>query len=324
MVLLRGRWSWHPCIQVLAPSQFLVIIPLCGLTEFRQRRSRHWRYYTPSGVQLLTPVMEPEKLHQWLEVKQFQKSNPCWHESDVNIQGDLVPASVVRVFQDLLHKAIPSCNLSDRVNVLESLGPTVRVCVETSEQPVDVELVPAVEVPGCWPKKAQWPRFLKRWPSKDKAQCIKSFGFDLLARSNYHWQLSFLRAERLLLEEMDEDGGCRMKCLHAVRQMKEDMWCPGSRPVINSHHLQMVVLWACERHPSPRAWQDFRRCFLRVVRRLLKCSRQRFLHHFFIRRANLLKAADTTQLNMLADKLRRFLKNPSINYDLYQGQSSGC
>ncbi|KAM4700693.1 protein mab-21-like 3 [Discoglossus pictus] len=300
-------------LKVLAPSHFLVTVPLRGLSGFRQRKTRRWRYYTPSGVRLMTPVMEPEKLHQWLEVEQFKKSTPDWHENDVNIQGDLIPARVVSVFQGLLHRAVPSCNLSDKVTLLDSSGPVVRVNVETSEQTVEVELVPVIEIPGCWPRKAHWPQFLKWWPSKDRAQCVKSLGFDLLARSNYHWQLSFLRAERLLLEGMDEDGGCRMKCFRAVRQMKEDVWCPGSRPVITSHHLQMIVLWACERHPTSKAWKDFSRCFLRVVRRLLKCSKQRFLRHYFVRHVNLLKNADATKLDVLARKLRHFLQNPTLN-----------
>ncbi|KAG9473048.1 protein mab-21-like 3 isoform X2 [Eleutherodactylus coqui] len=229
-------------LKVLAPSQLLVTVPLRGLSGFRQNRSRRWRYYTPSGVQLLSPVMEPEKLHQWLEVEQFQKTSGHWHDNDVSIQGDVVPARVLSILLGLLHRAIPACNLTDRVSVLDSFGPTIRVTVETSMQTVEVELFPVVEIPGCWPRKARWPRFFKRWPSKDRARCVKSFGFDLIARTNYHWQLSFLRAERLLLEGIDEDGGCRMKCLRVVRQLKEDVWCPGSRPVITSQHLQVRFL----------------------------------------------------------------------------------
>lgn len=61
----------------------------------------------------------------------------------------------------------------------------------------------------------------------------------MLACSSYHWQLSFLRAEQVLLEQLDEDGGCRRKCFQALRQMKEDVWCPGTRPVITSYHLQV-------------------------------------------------------------------------------------
>lgn len=70
---------------------------------------------------------------------------------------------------------------------------------------------------------------------------FQSFGFTLLARSTYHWQLSFVQAEQMLLEQLDEDGGCRRKCFQAMRQMKEDVWCPGERPVITSHHLQVSV-----------------------------------------------------------------------------------
>lgn len=70
---------------------------------------------------------------------------------------------------------------------------------------------------------------------------LQSFGFSLLARSTYHWQLSFLQAEQVLLQQLDEDGGCRRKCFQALRQMKEDVWCPGKRPVLVSYHLQVSV-----------------------------------------------------------------------------------
>ncbi|CAJ0938769.1 unnamed protein product [Ranitomeya imitator] len=263
----------------------------------------------------------------------------------------------------------------DKVSVLESTGPIIRVIVETSGQMVEVELLPMVEIPGCWPRKARWPRFFKRWPSKDRARCMKTFGFDLVARSNYHWQLSFLRVERLLLDGVDEDGGCRMKCLRVVRQLKEDVWCPGTRPVITSQHLQqalrgrhfivrhtvpavepmrpeqqsleqhgeqrggaspslkqalplatckMILLWECERNPSSKAWLDFGSCFLRLVSRLLKCSQQRFLRHYFVRRANLLKYADANQLDKLADNLSRFLQCPNLNLSPYCDNASVC
>jgi hypothetical protein len=41
------------------------------------------------------------------------------------------------------------------------------------------------------------------------------------------------------LEQLDEDGGCRRQCLQVMRQLKEDVWCPGKRPVITSYHLQV-------------------------------------------------------------------------------------
>lgn len=66
-----------------------------------------------------------------------------------------------------------SCSFTGKVTVLESFSSVVRVAVETSESQVEVELVPAVEIPTCWPEKARWPRCLKRWPSQEKVRCIK-------------------------------------------------------------------------------------------------------------------------------------------------------
>ena len=82
---------------------------------------------------------------------------------------------------------------------------------------------------------------------------FQSFGFTLLARSHYHWQLSFSQAERVLLEQLDEDGGCRRRCFRALRQLKEDVWCPGKRPVLTSHHLQVSAAWTRHSH-SGGAW----------------------------------------------------------------------
>lgn len=76
---------------------------------------------------------------------------------------------------------------------------------------------------------------------------LQSFGFNLMATSNYHWLHSFSRAEQVLLSNIDDDGGCRRKCYRVVRQLKEDVWCPGSKPVITAYHLQVP---AQAKHPS--------------------------------------------------------------------------
>ncbi|XP_069491743.1 protein mab-21-like 3 isoform X2 [Ambystoma mexicanum] len=298
-------------IKVLSPAQFLITVPLRGLAGFRHRKARRWRYYSLSGTKLLSPVMEPEKLHQWLEAEQFPKTSRPWHESDVNVEGDLIPAKVIRVFRDLLERSIASCKLSDKVAMLETLGPVVRVAVETSEHQVEVELVPTVEIPTCWSKKSRWPRFLKRWPSKEKVRCVKSFGFNLMARSNYHWQLSFTRAERVLIEGIDEDGGCRLKCFRVIRQLKEDFWCSGCKPVITAHHIQMLLLWSCEKYPRAKDWKNFKKCFLRLFRKLRKCVSQHFLKHYFVRGTNLLKYSNSTELDLMVQKMDEFSTNPA-------------
>lgn len=35
------------------------------------------------------------------------------------------------------------------------------------------------------------------------------------------------------------DGGCRMMCFRVMRQMKEDVWCTGNKPILTSLHLQV-------------------------------------------------------------------------------------
>ncbi|XP_042306119.1 protein mab-21-like 3 isoform X1 [Sceloporus undulatus] len=302
-------------MKVLAPNQFLITVPLLGLSGYKERQIRHWRYYTAHGARLLSPVRDPEDLQQWLEVEQFSKSLQQWHEKDVNIEGDLVPAKVLTVFRELVEKSIVSCNLMDKISILEGFSSVVRVAVETSDYQVEVELAPTIEIPTCWPRKIKWPRCFRRWPCQEKVQCVKSFGFDLLASSNYHWDLSFSRAQRILMEGLDEDGGCRMMCFRVMRQMKEDYWCSGNKPVLTSFHLQMVLFWTCEKYPHSKDWCCFRTGFLRMVQKLHKCVSQHFLKHYFIKDTNLLKYANTNDLDTVAGKLSVFLENPVLPLD---------
>ncbi|MCI4378381.1 hypothetical protein PGIGA_G00215200 [Pangasianodon gigas] len=309
--LLQGRGTFNPAIQVLTPTLFLISVPVRGLTGYKERRAHQWRYYTLSGSQLLSPVREPEKLHQWLELESFTNPIQEWHDARVAIEGDLVPSKVVSVFREQVEAAIKSCGLTEKLNMQESLGSVVRVAVETSEVQIEVELVPTVEVMNCWPKRARWPRLLQRWPSKECTRCVKSFGFNLMATSNYHWLLSFSRAEQVLLAGIDEDGGCRRKCYRVVRQLKEDVWCPGSKPVITTYHLQTLLFWTCEKYPSTRDWCNLRECVLRLVQKLHKCVSQRYLRHYFVCTYNLLKYTNTNELDDMAKKISEFLNNPS-------------
>lgn len=235
-----------------------------------------------------------------------------WHQADVNIEGDIVPGKVLQVFRQLVENAITACHLSGKVSMLTN-SPAVWVTVETSVCQVELELAPTVEIPNAWPEKAQWPRCMKRWPSPEQVECTKSFGFNLLARSSYHWELSFSQAEQMLLEQLDEDGGCRRQCLRGLRQLLEDIWCPGRRPVITSHHLQMVLFWTCEKYPHPKDWREFQSAFPRLLRKLHKAVSQHLLKHYFVPRSNLLQSVSSSELDALAPKLAFFLKNPHIS-----------
>ncbi|XP_063250150.1 protein mab-21-like 3 isoform X5 [Prinia subflava] len=286
--MLRRKRPFHPSIQVLAPSQFLITVPLRGLTGYRECQVRHWRYYTVNGAKLLSSVRDPEELHQWLEVEQFSKSLQQWHEEDVNIEGDLVPAKVLIVFRELVEKSIVSCNLSSKVTVLESFSSVVRVAVETSESQVEVELVPAVEIPTCWPEKARWPRCLKRWPSQEKVQCIK-VGITLIPTYSRGICCSGFRPAR------SECCGVNQCCI-----------CVTSKT---------VLFWTCEKYPRTKDWRCFPEAFLRLVQKLHKCVSQHFLKHYFLKNTNLLKYANTSDLDLVASKLAVFLENPVFCLD---------
>ncbi|XP_073092305.1 protein mab-21-like 3 [Manis javanica] len=300
--------TYNENIKVLAP----ITVPVKGLAGYREAQELHWRYYTLQGARLSCPLRDSEGLQQWLQVEQFMKSLWQWHQADVNIEEDIVPTKFLHVFRKLVDDAIGTCHLSGKVSMLTNSS-AVWVAVETSTCQVELELAPAVEIPTSWSEKAQWLPCLKHWPSPERVECIKPLGFALLACSSYHWQLSFLQAEQVLLEQLDEDGGCHRRCFQAMRQMKEDVWCPGKRPVITSHHLQTVLFWTCEKYPRLKDWQIFNKAFLRLVRKLHKCVSQHFLKHYFVQKSNLLQYANSGELDTVAQKLASFLKNPHIS-----------
>uniref|UniRef100_UPI00398E806C protein mab-21-like 3 isoform X3 n=1 Tax=Pristiophorus japonicus TaxID=55135 RepID=UPI00398E806C len=175
--ILTPKRAQHASIQVQSPTHIFIMVPVRGLAAYTERKGHQWRYYTMSGSKLISPVREPEKLHQWLEVDQFLQSTQEWRQSDVTIEGDIVPSKVVAIFKALLEKPIQASNFHGKINVLESIGPITRLAVETTERRIEVEMVPAIEIANHWPKKARWPRFLKRWPSKEKARTVKTLLF---------------------------------------------------------------------------------------------------------------------------------------------------
>ena len=96
----------------MAPTQFLITVPMRGLAGYREARQQRWRFYSLKGTRLPCPLQDPEGLQQWLGVEQFLKSPGQWHEADVNIEGDIVPAKVLQVFRKLVENAIETCHLS--------------------------------------------------------------------------------------------------------------------------------------------------------------------------------------------------------------------
>ncbi|XP_042620386.1 protein mab-21-like 3 [Cyprinus carpio] len=99
-------------LKVLTPTLFLILVPLQGLMGYKKRRTRQWRYYTQNGSHLLSPVREPEKLHQWLELESFVNLSQEWHDARMIIEGDIVPAKVVNVFKEHLEASIKTCRLT--------------------------------------------------------------------------------------------------------------------------------------------------------------------------------------------------------------------
>lgn len=100
-------------------------------------------------------------------------------------------------------------------------GPALKVKTEIRtddgvkhEVSIDLAVIIRAQMPFL-PKAMGWPVPGAQWPSRDKIQAIMEKGINLVAKKEFFWQLSFAELEKLLVDEIDKDGGCR-KTVHRI------------------------------------------------------------------------------------------------------------
>ncbi|XP_070575174.1 cyclic GMP-AMP synthase-like receptor 1 isoform X1 [Ptychodera flava] len=240
-----------------------------------------------------------------------------WDESyliPLDDAGRLTPWRVKQEFQRLVGEATEALGLQSTVLFADppTHGPAITIVIKTWNRVVYVDLAPAAipergaGLPSCipWPHGGAW------WPSymQEKVRNISCY---FVPKKDYYWHMSTAAMERALLSDVDEDGGCRKKCLCILKKLREDFLCPDGDG-INSYHLKTAFLWELEKNPDPEYWRpsNIVQCFTGLFKRVQRNVEEGSCPHFFIVGEDLLERTDRDKLDEVSEKMNRFLKNP--------------
>ena len=133
----------------------------------------------------------------------------------------------------------------------------------------------------------QWPPGARPRPAgveSAKAQLVPKV--KLNANTEF-WQISFAQVEKAIMENIDNDGGCRKKVLQLAKFFKGKSvgrWHP-----LASYHLKTILLHMNDEMKRPEDWKPSMLVprFKDLINRLLKRLRTRILYSFFVPTQNL-------------------------------------
>ncbi|XP_055734016.1 protein mab-21-like 3 [Salvelinus fontinalis] len=113
------------------------------------------------------------------------------------------------------------------------------VAIETVEGVMEAELVPTVELINYYQKKAHWPHLLQRWPTTERAHCIKvSWESCLLTPTSLHLKDSQTMRNKILRSD-------ETKIEHFGLNAKHHVWRkPGTIPTVK-HGGGSIMLSGC-------------------------------------------------------------------------------
>ncbi|XP_077982644.1 protein mab-21-like 3 isoform X2 [Glandiceps talaboti] len=166
---------------------------------------------------------------------------PAYWDKSCQLTGNgyIIPWKVKKAFKGYIAQAIVNLGLEDVVTFgREPInGPAVTLTINNTVRKVDVDLVPTIlgEDSERLPPGVNWPHSSTSWLSR-KTNKVKPV-FDFVPKKSYYWHISTARMETALLQDLDEDGGCRKKCQRILKKLREDEFCHEGK-LISSYHLK--------------------------------------------------------------------------------------
>ncbi|XP_013403868.1 protein mab-21-like 3 [Lingula anatina] len=244
---------------------------------------------------------------------------PSWSNlTNMTFDGYLVPFLVKKQFHGLLNEAIRDLNLQKTVSMRGRVnGPalTIRIA-QQGHFCIDVDFSVITEAFLPFPSEIQWPHRNAKWPSLEKVVDIRGTGVQTVAKKNFDWIISFLKAEKKLIENIDSDGGCRKKSHRIMKKLNEDVWCDTTSRVITSYCLKNILFWECEDSPYSEDW-SVDKLSVRVtsmIERVKKAAQARSLPMYFNPAVNLLQDKDCRELDIAVKKISDFMKCPDKSF----------
>lgn len=180
----------------------------------------------------------------------------------------------------------------------------------------EVDRVAAIECMG-WPIGAsEWiTRQPRNWPSTDLVESISKSGFmivpkpsDVSGDTRKEWRLSFSEPEAKLFDSFSE---CQAKVYYLLRSLYARHLKGKLQGVFTSYHLKTVMFWILE-EAEHSVWfeESTLEMYFRVLRKLLRFTKDGFCPHYFVRKHNLFYKTSESALEDTVHEISHVLSDP--------------
>ncbi|KAK3108813.1 hypothetical protein FSP39_016241 [Pinctada imbricata] len=197
----------------------------------------------------------------------------------------------------------------------ESPAFTVLFDTVPGKQPIDIDLVPSVQIQG-WPKVARKikPHWLKKEHAKHAMKMYhavaKSCPYDVPNKELY-WRISFSHAEKTLVKFANNgNGNSRRKDIFRImKQLKHYVkeQNPDKIEKFCSYHLKMFMLNEFDSWRGEVSNQDdLLILVLETVYRLTRCLQRSTILNYFIRNDNILKFVPHGELDLVCKSFEKY------------------
>jgi len=324
---IQRAGSYACGLKVSKPDEFDFLVSVKSLPNFvwvNDSRQRFYIFNTTGQICRTTvPLPSPPNGYHFVSFKNDRHDvKQIWREdTKMKVDDDLIPFQVKSYLKGLVTQAIRVCDLRGEVIVNNRTnGPAITLRLRTGKS-VSIDLVAQVPANGRGLPPVtlrQWPRS-HVWPPRNKVEEVKATGTDSVPKDNLYWQTSFGRCEKVLIDGIDADEGCRKQCLRILKKLREDHWSMNGqgKPALSSYHLKTLLLWECEKYPQSSDWSRDKlgERVMGLVRQLKRWSEEKRCPHYFIESINLFadkygKLKNEEGLDLVAEKLGEFIDDP--------------
>lgn len=220
----------------------------------------------------------------------------------------MIPRFVKRDLYNKIKTSLEDSGLaSEGVHITrESHGPALTLTImppKAYSHHISIDIVPSLPsyIPltsSGWPRRATIRAF-----TQERTEAAKNAGTHLVPKKDAVFDISYSKAERALLEDIDSNNKCRKKCHQVIKKYVKSFTSLNSASGISSHIFKQQLLNMIEAHPEPGYW-DNENFGVRVVDMLRDCEnklREGRLPNHFVSHQNVLEGKDRRMLNTLAD-----------------------
>lgn len=223
--------------------------------------------------------------------------------------GELIPFKVLQDLHDKVGTAIHDLGLSDVKLSPTAQGPALTITIQQQNyNDINVDLVPSLP--------CDLPVGINGWPRKDtrkafpkKIDAVSKVGLHLVPKGDESWTISYSKAERELLEGIDDNNECRREVMKIIKSFLEKCKreSPDGLPGLSSHIVKIQTLWSSEKHRLPGYWsQKYKdRCLLDTIDDLLYSLESQNLPEYFDEKLNILAHKKSSELKYFANCLRK-------------------